>query len=359
MATPKRTTGKMGHPEPLVVLPSATHTFSIILLHGRGSNGPRFGLEFLESRTSGGQTLQELFPSVKFIFPTAKKRRSTVLKRVKINQWFDNYSLDDPTERQDLQYEGLTETTQFLHQLIEEEGTTLQGGVNNVIVGGLSQGGAMALIASLSFAAEDHHDSSFSKQVEAASKDAATASTTSSYRGSSLGGFIGMSGWLPFARDIVSAALPNNPDGNDDEYDDHSDPFVRTSSDSHTVLSEETRAPRGPDAEDSISNRLLRAANFARDLVDLEPLQGRVMQDEQKVEMTPREERPNSMPYFLGHGVLDEKVSVHLGTQIRDVLLQLGRDVTWKQYDDLGHWYKTPDELDNIANFLQEKVGMV
>lgn len=330
-----------GYPEPLVILPLTTHTFSIILLHGRGSNGPHFGLEFLKSRTSSGQTPQELFPSVKFIFPTAKKRRSKILKRVKINQWFDNYSLDDPTERQDLQYEGLTETTQFLHQLVNEEGAGLQGGVNNVIMGGLSQGCAMALIASMSFEA-DNHDS---KQVMAP-KDA--IANGNSYR-QSLGGFIGMSGWLPFADDILSAAIPNLPDGNDGY--DNNDPFMRKSSDS---LNKGTRSRA---TEDSISVRQLRAANFVRDLVDLEPLQGR--QNEQEIKMTERREQTNNMPYFLGHGVVDEKVSLHLGTQIRDTLLQLGQDVTWKQYDDLGHWYKAPDELDDIANFLREKVGVV
>jgi predicted esterase len=63
-------------------------------------------------------------------------------------------------------------------------------------------------------------------------------------------------------------------------------------------------------------------------------------------------------PYFLGHGTADEKVSVRLGLQSRDTLLQLGQDVTWKQYDGWGHWYKAPDELDDIACFLREKVGL-
>ena len=78
--------GGKGYPEPLIIFPSTAHTHSATLLHGRGSNATRFGLEFLSSKTSSGKSLQELFPSVKFIFPTAKRRRSTILKRSMIHQ---------------------------------------------------------------------------------------------------------------------------------------------------------------------------------------------------------------------------------------------------------------------------------
>lgn len=33
-------------------------------------------------------------------------------------------------------------------------------------------------------------------------------------------------------------------------------------------------------------------------------------------------------------------------------------DVTWKVYEGFGHWYKMPDEIDDIVRFLQEKVGV-
>lgn len=86
------------YPVPLTIPPlGEKHTHTLILLHGRGSNAERFGLEFLSSAN-----LQPRLPTVKFVFPTARKRRSTVLKRIPINQWFDNYSLDDPGQRTDL-----------------------------------------------------------------------------------------------------------------------------------------------------------------------------------------------------------------------------------------------------------------
>lgn len=83
------------YPAPLVISPfSKEHTHTIIALHGKGSNAERFGHEILASAN-----LQARLPTVKFIFPTASKRRSTILKKIPINQWYDNYSLGDLGQR--------------------------------------------------------------------------------------------------------------------------------------------------------------------------------------------------------------------------------------------------------------------
>jgi hypothetical protein len=238
-----------GYPEPLIVPSSQIHTHSAILLHGRGSNATRFGLELLKSRTSSGKTLQELFPSVKFIFPTASRRRSTILKRVPINQWFDNYSLEDPTERQDLQYEGLRETTEFIGRIVLEEAATLTGGVGNVILGGLSQGCATALIASLSFIWTGSGLESSTASIKS------TGSADASIK--SLGGFIGMSGWLPFAQDIISATEPDLHYNN--EEDD--DPF-ETADTKSTHKVDIVSTP----AQDSCFTRQLRASTTSETL---------------------------------------------------------------------------------------------
>ncbi|RMZ84414.1 hypothetical protein DV738_g469, partial [Chaetothyriales sp. CBS 135597] len=321
-----------GWPKPLTVLPSKSHTHSIILLHGRGSNASRFGLEFLESKTSTGKTLQECFPSVKFIFPTAKKRRAAIFKRMPINQWFDIYSLEDPAERQDLQYDGLRETTEFIGRIVMEEAAGLTEGVRNVLVGGLSQGCAMALIISLSFIW------SGSSGLE----ESLAASTEAPVVNQSLAGFIGMSGWLPFAGDIASVAERDDEEGDDD------DPFQTTSV-------EPTHTADTATAGNSFYARQLRASNYVRDLVDLAPLPQGLQDTAGQEHSTP----PHlcSTPYFLGHGTLDEKVSVRLGQESRAVLSQLGLDVTWAPYDE-GHWYKVPDELDDIASFLRDKIGI-
>ncbi|GAB1192694.1 hypothetical protein APSETT444_001888 [Aspergillus pseudonomiae] len=127
--------GSKPYPAPLVIAPqkSDQHTHTIILLHGRGSNGERFGQVFLESTD-----IARRLPTVKFVFLTARKRRSTVLKRIPINQWFDNYSLEDPNTRTDLQVDGLEESSRFLRGLIDEETRLLNDDYSHVIIGGLT-----------------------------------------------------------------------------------------------------------------------------------------------------------------------------------------------------------------------------
>lgn len=140
------------YPTPLIISPlrSDQHTHTIILLHGRGSNSERFGQVFLE--TTG---IAKCLPTTKFIFPTAIKRRSTVLKRVPINQWFDNYPLEDPNIRSELQIDGLQESGEFLRRLVGEEaeilsnGWAVDDGYSRVVIGGLSQGCAAAIFCLL------------------------------------------------------------------------------------------------------------------------------------------------------------------------------------------------------------------
>jgi len=63
-----------------------------------------------------------------------------------------------------------------------------------------------------------------------------------------------------------------------------------------------------------------------------------------------------STPIFLGHGKLDEKVNVKLGEEAASVFSSMGMQVSWKSYPDLGHWYKVPEEIDDIVQFIHEKV---
>ncbi|KAJ6002929.1 hypothetical protein N7451_005476, partial [Penicillium sp. IBT 35674x] len=78
------------YPTPLVIQPAEEPTHTIIALHGRGGNAERFGHELLASAN-----VRARLPTVRFVFPTASKRRSKILKRTPINQCFHNYSFDD------------------------------------------------------------------------------------------------------------------------------------------------------------------------------------------------------------------------------------------------------------------------
>ena len=116
------------YPTPLTIPPlnNNRHTHTIILLHGRGSNSERLGHVLLEITA-----LAQRLSTVKFVFPTARKRHSTVLKRIPIHQWFDNYSLEDPNTRTELQVEGLEESSFFLRGLVDEEARLLREGNEN------------------------------------------------------------------------------------------------------------------------------------------------------------------------------------------------------------------------------------
>ncbi|KAJ7655562.1 putative phospholipase/carboxylesterase [Mycena polygramma] len=270
--------------DPLVVPPAGIHTHSIILLHGRGSNAERFGLELLKAQSSDqNKTLAEHFPGLKVIFPTAKKRRAAMFNRTPINQWFDNASLEEPSDRQHLQYEGLGETSAFLHGLINQEAQLV--GIERVVIGGLSQGCAASLHVLLNFQPSN----------------------------GALLGFVGMSGWLPFADSFVD----------DDE--------------AHVFSSTPANLPR----------LQLDAAITARDIASLPPL-------DLDAGTSPAFART---PVFLGHGKHDEKVVVKLGERARDVLQKLGCDVQWREYDE-GHWYKVPEQIDDLVTWLKQHMNL-
>lgn len=217
------------YPTPLIIPPlsSPTHTHTFILLHGLGSNANRFGIELLQS-----SNLASRLPTVKFIFPTASKRRSTAFHRVPINQWFDSYSLEDPGQRAELQIEGLCQTGGFLRRLIDREAEAFNDSdrgmrYSRIILGGLSQGCAMGIVAFLAGIGDV---------------------------GRKLGGFVGMSGWLPLSRQLDEFFEPVSLD---DDKNPGIDDFDLFSRDSDNKGGDEI--PR------------LQAINHIRDILDLPP----------------------------------------------------------------------------------------
>jgi predicted esterase len=69
-----------------------------------------------------------------------------------------------------------------------------------------------------------------------------------------------------------------------------------------------------------------------------------------------RKETALSTPIFMGHGDADEKKPYVLGEAVARTMRAAGYSVDWKLYQGLGHWYKIPDEIDDIVNFIREKV---
>ncbi|KGO40590.1 Phospholipase/carboxylesterase/thioesterase [Penicillium expansum] len=353
------------YPNPLVIRPlSEEHTHTIISLHGRGSNAERFGHELLVSTN-----LQKRLPTVKFVFPTARKRRSTVLKKIPIHQWYDNYSLEDPGQRTDLQVEGLYETAEFIRGLVTAEARIL-GDENHskIILWGLSQGCAAGIFTLLGGWADTSE-------------------------ANPLGAFIGMSGWLPFEQQLreilpsdeslVSAGDNSQNIQSDDDSCEESESEEESERDAYSEQGfndnlleessssrddfdpfkeeiEEDSAPRddfNPFEDDEEEAPLvIQAINHIRDILALPMISGNTPPSE--------DSHPSSLshlqtPVFLGHGAEDPKVSAGLGEKMTRILSNgLGMDVTWKEYQGLGHWYRAEDEVEDILSFLRDRVGL-
>ena len=279
-------------PDPFVVQPISEHTHTAILLHGLGSNGGAFGGELLRSGISSTcQSLTDSFPGMRFIFPTSRKRRSAAFRRATINQWFDMASLDDPSQRRELQIDGLTESAKYIRSILKQETANVPPA--NIILGGLSQGCAMALFALLSLEF-------------------------------SVGCFIGLSGWLPFRNDIMDLVSYDGPSSEKEE-------------DEVSVFGEDS------DNDGRDESPPVQAVNLVRDILSM----GKINSSSNS-----RENSSLATPVFLGHGKEDLKIKCSFGTEAVNTLNILGIDVTWRCYSELGHWYKIPDEIDDIVEYL-------
>ncbi|KAK0385341.1 hypothetical protein NLU13_7817 [Sarocladium strictum] len=265
-----------GPGEPIYrVEPLTTHTHTILLLHGLGSNGEKFGKELLETGiTSSGLTLPQLLPGARFLFPTSRRRRSTAFGRSMLTQWFDIANLQDPELRKEKQLKGLGESAQELFAIVQKELEMVPA--RNLILGGLSQGCAI--------------------------------------------------GYLTYQSDLQDSLAENEEDTQRDL--DEENPFST------------------PEVAGERPHPSVQAQNFERDLLGLQPL-----------EEPAREKTAYGTPVFLGHGVKDEKVPLGLGTSAARVVRSAGYEVRWRAYEELGHWYQVPEEVDDIVDFISSVVG--
>lgn len=166
----------MEFPTPHIQPSQTSHTHTVILLHGRGSDGEEFAEEFFSSVTSNGKSLASCLPSYRWVFPTSRDRWTTRFEE-EMCSWFDAYSLDDIQERQELQKDGLKESVLHIIDIIEREAKLLDGRFSNIYLGGISQGMATSLWAFFA------------------------AIGLGKIQGP-LGGLLGFCGWFPFAQQL-------------------------------------------------------------------------------------------------------------------------------------------------------------
>ncbi|KAF2877636.1 Alpha/Beta hydrolase protein [Massariosphaeria phaeospora] len=154
------------------IAPSVKHTHTIVFLHGRGGTGPEFESELFESQDSGDRFFTDIFPGVKWVFPsTATSYAET--EQEDMHQWFDMASVQRPNERPEIQKPGLSKSVHYLLSIVEMEARTVP--LNHIVLAGISQGCATAIFALLCC-------------------------------GVQLGGFVGLSGWLPFLGQLRAGA---------------------------------------------------------------------------------------------------------------------------------------------------------
>ncbi|KAK3898416.1 Alpha/Beta hydrolase protein [Staphylotrichum tortipilum] len=333
----------MAPPDPPGFFPPATtipplsspHETTLILLHGRGLSAHTFGPDLLATafrppssspstspNPPSTTTLPTHLPHTKFLLPLAPRHRATIYKRSIIHQWFDSWHLEScaPGTEEWRVVDGLRDTVAHVHALVRAE-AALVGGSGNVVLAGLSQGCAAAVVAGLLWDGEER-----------------------------LGAVVGMCGWLVFEGG-VRGVVGRGEGGGDGE----DDPFERDKGDGEVAPFEKNEEDGGfdpfeRDEEDDSGDKgeMTVEAQVVRLLREMLEMDGDVGDGS----------RPKSFdtPIFLGHGTEDDKVPIVRGREAAECLRATGVDVEWKEYPGLGHWY-SPDMLTDITAFLQRRLG--
>ncbi|KAI0531669.1 lysophospholipase II [Xylaria digitata] len=145
-STPRSTMSKMVSDTAYTVEPKAVHTHTVIFLHGRDSNCKEFADELFESEASEPvdqpRTLQDLFPNVRWVFPSAPVLQSKRLG-IDMSQWFDMWSVENPAERPELQHPGLHQSIERILGVISEEEMSVPR--ERIFLAGISQGFVTAI----------------------------------------------------------------------------------------------------------------------------------------------------------------------------------------------------------------------
>lgn len=279
-------------PESLIFEPSTIHDITVVLLHGRGSTGKEFSKEFFDTSSSSGESLQDRFPSVRWVFPSAKCRTSTVFQE-EVSEWYDVYSLSDPEARLDLQKPGLVESICYVTEILDferqrfEKQQVRSSQRPGLILGGISMGCAVGIHVLLSVVASGN--------------------------GQHIAGFFGWCGWLPFGHMFRERIESARRDG--------------------TVVTEYVATFYRKDI-----------GIIQREMVD------EYRDDETDVALP---EAFSSVPVFLSHCNDDNVIEPQLGRELKEALKSLEIGVEWHEYPHGGHWIKEPEAMNDFATFLE------
>lgn len=324
-------------PEPYIRDPLDEHTHTAILLHDLGADsGLEFATRWFPASMSGARVegLPLRLPGWRWVLPSAlssttlslstllpplsPSKRELPLRNIAVVEdrdrdrddlievpaWFetssDSLTSADATAKKDLglqqqQMNGLRESVEYVLGILDKEIARLHGRAENVVLGGIGQGAAVALWTLLCLPPR--------------------LSLVTGASSGRIGGFVGHGCWLPFAEEVEGF------------FD----------------LGEKGEEGSGSKVLEFVESRL---ADTKTSLLQYDRGGG----DAAAHPLL-------STPVFLGHGVDDTHVDVRLGRKASDVLKNIGfRTVQLKVYAGAaegGHWLKEPKEMDDIANFLE------
>jgi hypothetical protein len=123
-------------PEVLTVYPPGNHTKTMIFLHGFRMKAHEMLGVFVDLSAS--------LPNWKFVLPQAPEMQITAYHGERMHSWFDYLTDNGGAQEDTIDIFGLRGTKASLQELVVREASLLPPG-QKVCLGGLSQGGCMAL----------------------------------------------------------------------------------------------------------------------------------------------------------------------------------------------------------------------
>lgn len=123
--------------KPVIIAATTRHTATLIFLHGLGDTGQGWATSLGAIRS----------PHVKVICPTANTLPVTLNMGFRMPAWFDLKTLDATGPEDE---EGIKQAAKLIHSYINDE---VKAGIpaNRIVIGGFSQGGALALYSAITY----------------------------------------------------------------------------------------------------------------------------------------------------------------------------------------------------------------
>ncbi|KAL4792679.1 Alpha/Beta hydrolase protein [Aspergillus venezuelensis] len=303
--------------ESFVVEAQDLHMFTVILLHGFGTNGQIFGEEFMRKTQ-----MQKHFPNVKFIFPSAPRRRMSMWKRAWSKGWFDLSSL---------------EAQGFRDAFWPRQ--TRNNYVDQIILGGVSRGCAASIFNTIG---REHQ----------------------------ISGFVGLSGLLPFQGEIGGTFDDDvEKAGGDDLFTpvkDENQPSVHAQA-VNLIREILDRDPvdilQKPSCKLEEHSYEIGNGPFPRPCVLIEEFSSH----ENKADYPDFGERLRqithilNIPVLISHGDQNEVVSIESSRKMNNLIYgweKLVIPVTYREYEGVDREWDSPWQIKDIISFLSNEIGI-